>query len=474
MTNKSLYTAIALLWLLCSPLLFVSCSDDDTNENEPPKDGLEVNHWMEETMRKNYLWYDEIPQNGKLNFAADPEAFFKSLLSLKDGKTRKDGQHHYYSYIEKNKEYVPGTRTSIDSDDTYGMEFITFNMVDKNGKPLGFYRSWVLYVLPNSPAEAAGIERGDWLTHINGVKLNNDNFAQLLNGPEIKVTILLDTRDESKSEEVTLSASRAVEDNPLYFHTTLDAGNKKVGYLLYNHFTTGPNGHKDASYNEEMKAIMADFAARNIDEFILDLRYNGGGYLTSATLLASLLVNESHKHDIFGIETDNKGRTYNIKFNDQGETSHLNLSRLFVLTSSSTASASEAVINGLTPYFGEENIILIGETTEGKNVGSVNYADKKYEWALQPIVIRITNKEGASNDYSAGLEPDYPLNEFDATELLPLGDANEYMLNYALELIQGNAPRSTRALGTAQDNGRIPVYHSTERNRTNGVLLSPN
>ncbi len=472
MKKISLYVIIAWLSLLCSPTLFIACCDDDPEETPgAPKEGLAVNHWIEETMRKNYLWYSEIPQESKLNFDAEPEAFFRSLLSLKDGKTR-NGTHHYYSYIEKNKDYVPDTRTSIDSDDTYGMEFVTFNMVDKNGKPLGYYRSWVLYVLPGSPADEAGIKRGDWLTHINGVKLNQNNFTQLLKGPAIKLTILLDLADENQTKDIALSSSRKVEDNPLYCHTTLNADGKKVGYLLYNHFTTGPNGFDDKTYDNEMKDILGEFAAQNIDEFILDLRYNGGGYLSSATILASLLVNENHKSDIFGIETDNKGKSLNIRFNSEGETAHLKLSRLFILTSSSTASASEAVINGLMPYYGKENIILIGETTEGKNVGSLHYADKKYEWAIQPIVMRITNKEGASNDYSTGLEPDYSLDEFDSKQLLPLGDSNEYMLSYAIGMIKGTIPTS-RAVAPQKGNMHIPVYRSTERHGTNGVLLPP-
>lgn len=473
MKKISLYAIIAWLGLLCGPALFISCSDDDSGETpDTPKEGLEVNHWIEETMRENYLWYSEIPQESKLNFDAEPETFFRSLLSLKDGKAR-NGTHHYYSYIEKNKDYVSGIRTSIDSDDTYGMEFVTFNMVDQNGKPLGYYRSWVLYVLPDSPAEEAGIKRGDWLTYINGVKLNQNNFTQLLKGPAIELTIMLDPSDENKTKNVALSASRKVEDNPLYCHTTLDAGGKKVGYLLYNHFTTGPDGFNDKAYDNEMKEILGEFASQNVDEFILDLRYNGGGYLSSATILASLLVNESHKNDIFGIETDNKGKSFNIRFSDAGVTTHLKLNRLFILTSSSTASASEAVINGLIPYYGKDNIILIGETTEGKNVGSLHYSDKKYEWAIQPIVMRITNKEGVSNDYSAGLDPNYPLDEFESKQLLPLGDPNEYMLNYALKVINGTVP-SSRAVGSPKEGMRIPVYQSIERHSTNGVLLPPN
>lgn len=467
------YTAIACLCWLCGSVLFVSCEDNDfeTGGDDPdPTEGVEVNRWIGKIMLKEYLWADEIPREPDYNL--DPERFFYSLLSLKDGKENILGNHYYYSRIEANKEYTD-TRTSIDPDDTYGMEFVTYNMVDDAGKPLGYYWSRILYILPDSPAEKAGLKRGDWLTRINGTRIYKDNYLQLLRGPEIELTVMKDKTKPDVTEELKISSSLPVEDNPLHYHTTLSVGGKKVGYLLYNHFTTGPKGFEDSTYDQEMKQILTGFANQNVDEFVLDLRYNGGGYLRSATLLASSLVSEDHKDDVFGIETDNKGKEYRIKFSAEGETPHLKLNRLFVLTSESTASASEAVINGLIPYYGKDNIILIGDKTEGKNVGSVRYSDNKYEWAIQPIVMRITNKEGASNDYSAGLLPDYKRDELDVLnmDLLPFGDPGEYMLGFALSLIKGAAPFSRVVRPEAKEN--IPVYQSIDRYRTNGVVVHP-
>ena len=91
---------------------------------------------------------------------------------------------------------------------------------------------------------------------------------------------------------------------------------------------------------------------------------------------------------------------------------------------------------------------------------------------LPLLSVSITNKEGASNDYSAGLDPNYPLDEFESKQLLPLGDPNEYMLNYALKVINGTVP-SSRAVGSPKEGMRIPVYQSIERHSTNGVLLPP-
>lgn len=132
-------------------------------------------------MRSDYLWNNDIPAQNKLDFSADPQTFFRSMLSLKDGKTRNGKHLYYYSYMEKNKDYK--ARTSIDADDTYGMEFTLFNVVNDSNQPLGYYYARILYVLPNSPASSAGLERGDWIVGVKGKNnINSDNYGILLNG----------------------------------------------------------------------------------------------------------------------------------------------------------------------------------------------------------------------------------------------------------------------------------------------------
>ena len=78
----------------------------------------------------------------------------------------------------------------------------------------------------------------------------------------------------SNVRTIDIEASRAVEDNPLFYHNVYTRGDKKIGYLVYNHFTSGPNGYSDRTYDEEMKKIFAGFQAQGVNEFVLDLRYN--------------------------------------------------------------------------------------------------------------------------------------------------------------------------------------------------------
>lgn len=466
------YFLAVSIYLGCCVSL-VSCSKDDPLPDTPKGGDPTVNEWVEKTMRDNYLWNKEIPESGKLNFSSGAETFFYSLLSLKDGKTRPNRPHYYYSYIEKNKDYSKSTRSSIDPENTYGMEFVGFNMVDEVGKPLGYIWARILYVLPGSPAAEAGLKRGEWITGINGednIK-SNSKYAELFTGGTTKLTI-----GRTNPRMVELKASRPVEDNPLFYHTVLPIGDKKIGYLVYNHFTTGPKDYKDRTYDEEMKKLFQDFNSQGVNEFVLDLRYNGGGYLISANVLAGLLVPEQSSKEILCISTNNKGSKSVNKFNSEGAVSRLNLNgnRLFVLTSSSTASASELVINGLKPFM---NVVQIGDVTEGKNVGSVNFSDSKYEWDIQPITMRITSSK-TDVDYSDGLQPDYFMDELDKNqnitdELLPFGDVNEFMLNKAIELITGKQPMPKSLLIPEQKQNRLLKNKSIDRHQSNGVLVTP-
>ena len=194
--------------LLC--LLGMSCSDDTPAKGNEPGNGnteLKVNEWIESVMRSDYLWNNDIPAQNKLDFSADPQTFFSSMLSLKDGKTRNGKHLYYYSYMEKNKDYK--ARTSIDADDTYGMEFTLFNVVNDSNQPLGYYYARILYVLPNSPASSAGLERGDWIVGIKGKNnINSDNYGILLNGDR---TQWLVKRGDTEVRTIDIEASRAVE-----------------------------------------------------------------------------------------------------------------------------------------------------------------------------------------------------------------------------------------------------------------------
>ncbi len=425
---------VALLWSLWIGL--IACD----KEEAVITDTNQVNQWIEETMRTNYLWYEELPDKSQLDFSADPETFFNSLLSDKDGKVI-DGSLHHFSTIEK----AASTKTILDANDSYGFDFAVTKLKVSNGETHNI--AVVIYVLPNSPAAEAGLRRGDWILGVNGeLGSISDDYNSLRSGAEARFYIA-DYDREKKSfinaRDLSLSASRAVEDTPFLKDSIYHAGGKTVGYLMYNHFASDPDGYKGTAYNEQMTALFARFKQQGVNEFVLDLRYNGGGLLSCAQLLASFLAPSSALGQVFCKEVYNdlnqaKNQSVKLLRTTEVLAGNLNLQRLYVLTGSSTASSSELVINGLRPFMGQEQVRLIGRTTLGKTVGMTIYDQSaKYGWILQPITFYVFNAEDKA-DYRDGFTPDVEINEYEQT-LAPFGTADDPLFAQAMAEITGTA-----------------------------------
>jgi C-terminal processing protease CtpA/Prc len=440
------------------------------------------------------LWFDEIPESSKLDYTLDDEAFFQSMLSLKDGIDRGE-QHYYFSTLEKTKT----TRNFIEADYSYGFEFTGLYLVDRNDptkKPLIVA---ILYVLPGSPAEEAGLKRGDWITAIDGKTMNDNDFEALYGGAACSITVgrkLLSIVNGTPAFEeelpMNLPSARPVDDNPVFLHKAITTSRgAKVGYLVYNEFEAGPSGTlTDTQYDDELRDISNEFAAAGVDELVLDLRYNNGGLLSSAIMLCSIFEPADQLGNTLGyleynakqsprkkpFPTNNKDYLSYLK---NGK--NLNLKRLFVLTSSNTASASEMIINCLNPLM---EVVVIGETTIGKNVGSEEYKDDSETWKMHPIVCKLTNSDDFG-DYSDGFEPTsgkqlhemYTYNsEGNVTgiaNMYPLGDQKERLLKAALDIIDGNA--ATRAAAPVVDSTLPlePAGNSLVRKATPGVIITP-
>ncbi|MBK5210324.1 MAG: peptidase S41, partial [Flavobacteriaceae bacterium] len=244
-----------------------------------------------------------------------------------------------------------------------------------------------------------------------------------------------------------------------------DVNGKKVGYLVYNGFRS--------SYNDELNTAFAYFKSEGIQELVLDLRLNGGGSVETTAYLASMIYANAGS-DKFAIlkynskHSDRNGTAYfyntlnvydvNDKKTGEETINRLtNINQLYVLTSGSTASASEMIINGLRPFM---PVKVIGTTTYGKNVGSItlydspssdfkdkNSANSAHLYAMQPIVFQIYNKLDQS-DYINGFEPDLNLKveEFRFwNAILPFGDENEVVLKAALDDIRGISAKQAKS-----------------------------
>ena len=448
---------IPLLLLCLISIINSSCEKKETDSNFD-----DVNSWIDYTMRQQYLWNNDIPEAQYLNYQASPEAFFQSLLSKKDGKDR-GGQHYYFSRIEKRNDTK--TRAIADANNTYGYEYALYlvsNSSDGSLLPTPIYYARILYVLPGSPAAEAGIHRDDWIVEIDGKEVTASGTSKFASGSKAtfglaKFKLYNGKWTLMENGETKIEASRAVEDNPILVDTVYHTNGKHIGYLKYNHFTSGPSGYSDHAYEDQMKEIFADFKTNNVNEFILDLRYNGGGYVTTSQILASMLVPEKNQNDIYCKEKDNKESIKDIKF--LNTVPNLGLQRIFVLVNENTASASEALINGLRPFM---EVTLIGEQTLGKNVGATLTESKKLGWDLWPITFYVYNSKMES-DYENGFTPQYIIDEFDTSIypiLYPLGNMHEAMLNKALQLMGINTLKSDMQSSPVQSEGLKLIWTS--------------
>lgn len=463
-----------LAFLIGATSFLTSCGEDRTYQFEE-KTGK--NQWIYSIMNQWYLWNDEIPQMTTTQFFGDSEAFFKKLLSKKDK----------YSYMETNEEE---TTRSINLSSSYGIDFALYVDPVTNSKSTIERFARVLYILPNSPADQAGLKRGDWISAIGGQQLTTKNYLSLINGPATTITTsrIRHMGDKTLTWEegntVEMEASRHLEDNPFYVDSIYHIRGKKIAYLMYNRFSTGPNDTgNETQYNAQMRNIFATFKKAEVDDVILDLRYNPGGYLSCAQVMASLLTPEQAFGKIFctlKFNENNASRNEAMML-DKSLTggANLNLKRLYIITSSLTASASESIINGLRPFMGEENIILVGTRTEGKNVASLAFNSSSYGFILHPIVATVYNGNGESN-YANGFAPNVEVDElmveYDqdgyAIPLLPLGDPNETLLNTALSLILGEDANAQQPNTRSGISTPYPTFNSVHYKYGNNLLIN--
>ncbi|QED37232.1 peptidase S41 [Antarcticibacterium arcticum] len=428
---------------------FTSCSTDEDDKGELPTGptrNLTVENFIYRGLNEIYLYKANVPQladgffasqaerNDFLDNYATPEDLFYEGLTASQDK---------FSFIVDDYIELENSFSGIST--TTGMSYVLSYIAQGSDDILGYVR----YVLPGTSAEAQGVKRGDIFTKVDGQKLTASNYSALLAASSFTITLAKLEGSVLTDTDVTITLTKQeYNSNPVFIAKTLDVGGQKVGYLMYNSFT--------ADYDVQLNNAFGDFKSAGITDLILDVRYNGGGSVRTATDLASMITGQfagqlfmkevwNQKYQTY-FEQNEPERLLN-KFNTKlktGETiNSLNLGRVYILTSARSASASELVINGLDPYI---DVVQIGDVTTGKFTASVTLYDSPnfgrananttHKYAIQPLVLKSVNSAGVS-DYVNGLTPDYTLKENIRT-LGVLGDPDEPLLKLALDVIQGN------------------------------------
>ncbi|MEO1009882.1 MAG: S41 family peptidase [Bacteroidota bacterium] len=494
------------IWLLMLGLWSVACDryDDDIvpepeqeqeeeeEEVEEPKTAADfpVQNFMWQAMNAFYFWQQDVPNLADnlftgpedpdyvsfLESETDPNAFYESLLFSEDR----------FSFLSE--DYRDLVQSFQGVSQSNGLEFQLFLFQDSDD-----IFGVVTYVALDSDAASKDIQRGDFFVGVDGQRLNLNNYINLLFGDNATYTLtmasLSDGNISENGEEVTLTKIENFAENPILVSKVLEVQGQKVGYLMYNSFV--------ANYDDQLNDEFGKFAAENVQELVLDLRYNGGGRVSSAVQIASAVYGTNTDELFLRARYNDKLQAQlsedflntnftDVTFDSNTVLKELNLSRLYVIVTDRTASASELVINGLEPYI---DVVLVGTTTVGKNEFSNTFVDDPEnsffydpsreefinpdnQWAIQPLLGRNENAAGFS-DYTAGLPPDLEIGE-DIGNLGALGEVDEPLLARALENITGAT--SKRALATPMQVEKIgysKMFSITDQTMLMDGLLKP-
>ncbi len=417
------------LWIFTAAVLldFTGCHKND----EPvPNDSVSaetrsINNFILDNMKYYYLWADFIPGNLNPNTEPDPRAFFNKMLYTTDDK---------WSYITDDYQGLINSFQGVNQ--TFGYQFKLFR--EQSGDNIF---GIIEYVLPGSPADSAGIKRGDIFISVNNTLLNTTNYKDLLFGVTHYTLGFADLVDNSITPNGKSSELNAVtfQEDPIFYTHVYNVGGEKIGYLVYNQFIS--------NYDDELKSVFLDFKSQGINDLVLDFRYDPGGSVNTAEIMASMIaprevvsqqkvfakyIWNSTLNDYIVKKEGSDSRNLILKFFTDELPENLNLKRVYVIITGNTASASELVINALKPYM---TVYTIGSNSVGKYTASITLHDqtKSYNWAIQPIVVKLANANDVS-DYKNGFTPDFAADDDYFSEL---GSLNENMLATAISQITG-------------------------------------
>lgn len=455
------------LWLcfLFLSFILINCSEDfDDNPRS-----ASVNDFIWKGLNQYYFWLEDSPDlaDDRFNSSSEYVSFLDQFsevelfnhLKVSNTIDKFSVIYEDYTLLEQ---LLTGNENSNGVD--YELRYVPGSTTNIFG--------WVRYIMPNSDASTKNIVRGDIFYAVNGIPLTINNYQNLLSQSSYTLNLATLNNGALTPNGSSVSLSKIpYSENPVLIRKVFQLGTKKVGYLLYNGFFS--------NYDLQLNQAFSLFQSEGVTHLILDLRYNSGGSVSSATRLASMITGQftgqvfarqQWNYKIEEFFSNNQESLINRFTNSLANgiaINSLNLNSVYVITSKKTASASELVINGLKPYM---NVIQIGDVTVGKNVGSITLYDSPtfqkqnvnptHRYAMQPIVLKIANAVGFS-DYVNGLNPDVAQVE-DLENLGVLGEPSDPLLNTALNYVDLN--------GRIQINQPNIIYRNVKEKSMNELL----
>lgn len=365
----------------------------------------------------------------------------------------------------------------------------------------GAYYLFVTAVYPGSPADAAGVKRGWVITKVNGSAIGTSYTAdnQRIIDAFDAASVTIEGINAADNVAFTKTLSKAsYKSSPVYTSKVITRSGKKIGYLAFARFSTLTN--QDAPSDTNLDPVFADFSAQNVTDLVIDLRYNGGGYINTAEYLADLIApsgltgkamfKEFYNANMQAAAPEilknqpsltsagkvqykrgNSGEIYTYADIDYSVAANTTLfakkgglntvNNVVFIVSRNTASASELLINALKPYM---TVSLVGETTYGKPVGFFPFRlENRYDVYMPLFETKNASDQGG---YYSGMVPGTLSSD---PSIYPFGDEREANLLAALNLI---APAVT-GLGTSgsiadrSNSSRAAAYSSVSSRPVN-------
>lgn len=436
-----LFKISALLMLVLS---LMSCFED---RDDNVIVASEINDFVWKGLNAVYLYKEEIPNLANDRFTSNeqygnylssflqPEDLFESLIFQRETTDR-------FSRIIPN--YIEFEQILAGTSKSNGLEFNLYLEPGSTTEVFGIIR----LVLNNSVGSSLGLQRGQIFDAVDGIQLNTNNLNALLQQDSYTLNFGsyndngTDTLDDDTITSTANSQSLTKEtytENPVHLSSIIDLNGENVGYLVYNGFNN--------NFDNELNAAFAQFQASNVQHLVLDLRYNPGGSVLTASYLGSMVTGQFtgdiYSKLVYNSELEELNNEFNFVNNFNSNTiNSLNLNKIYILTTARSASASELVINSLSAYI---DVIQIGDFTTGKTQASITIYDSpdlspndinpNHTYAMQPLVANSINV----NDLAVpgnGLAPDISLIE-SVRNFGILGDINEPLLAAALSDIAG-------------------------------------
>ena len=389
-----------------------------TPKEEPVDPGEvenEVKKAIVDVMREWYFWNDQIPATLDLSKFSTNEELLDDIL------------------------YKPLDRFSyLTTQEDFNNSFVGKNA----GHGFGFAftadeKLFISFVFNESPAGKDGWKRGWEITQINDkpisdYKTSTGGYDFKLGGPDPGITNKFTFKLPDGSTTTRSNTKAEYQSNSVLDQRIIQVDTKKVGYWAYQSFkaTAGLSPTRSA----EVQTSMEYFQSQGVQELIIDLRYNGGGSVAVAEQICNYLVQSANTGKLMYTNQLNATKTAQNSSRNFSKIGNINLSRVIFITSRSSASASELIINALDPYM---DVVLIGDNTYGKPVGS--FPLSSYNRILQnnnvevvPITFAIANSVGKA-EYFDGFPADFKVGD---SPQIAWGNENDLRLAAAIQYIR--------------------------------------